>query len=79
MTKNEILQTTWSEPQSIDHGGTSVSKNNKKRTDGKWDESWYYRRNNRNIFIEFKDGKVTRIITSDGKTGSKEVSSGYGL
>lgn len=79
MTKNEVLQTTWSEPQSIDHGGTSVSKNNKKRTDGKWDESWYYRRNNRNIFIEFKDGKVTRIITSDGKTGSKEVSSGYGL
>ena len=79
MTKEEVLRTSWGKPQNIDHGGTSVDKNNKKRTEGKWDESWYYRRDNRNIFIDFKDGIVVKIITSDGKTGSKEVTSGYGL
>lgn len=41
MSQQEVLE-ICGKPQNIDHGGTSVDKNNKKRTEGKWDESWYY-------------------------------------
>ena len=64
MTKEQVLQTEWGQPKYIDNGGTVVDKNNKKRTNGEWDESWYYKRNGNDIFIDFKNGKVIRFLVS---------------
>lgn len=75
MTQEEVLNTSWGKPQYVDYGGTAVDKNNKKRTNGEWDESWYYKRNNNQIFIDFKNGKVIKFnVTLKGELSSKELS-----
>ena len=80
MTKEEVLKTSWGKPKSIDHGGTTASKTNKKRTNGEWDESWYYKRNGNIIFIEFKNNKVVNFSALiKGTTGGKNLSSVDGL
>lgn len=73
MTKTQVLNTSWGEPLYKDYGGTVADKNNKKRTNGKWDESWYYKRNNNHIWIDFKSGEVVRFkVTLKGELSSKE-------
>lgn len=75
MTREEVLNTSWGEPQAVDNGGTWADKNNKKRTEGKWDESWYYKRNGNIIFVEFKDGEVVNFLVSlKGENSSKNLS-----
>lgn len=74
MTQEEVLNTSWGEPKSIDNGGTWADKDNKKRTDGKWDEAWYYKRNDNIIFIEFKNNKVVNFVVSfKGEISSKNL------
>lgn len=80
MTKEEVMNTSWGKPQSIDHGGTFANNNNKKRTNGEWDEAWYYKRNDNTIFIYFKKGKVINFrVTFKGQLKSYELSSVEGL
>lgn len=75
MTQDEVLNTSWGNPQGIDNGGTWADKNNKKRTEEEWDESWYYKRNGNIIFIEFKKGKVVNFLVSfNGKLNGKNLS-----
>lgn len=75
MTKEQVLNTKWGKPDYIDYGGTVADKNNKKRTNGEWDEAWYYKRNGNKIFIDFKNNRVVKFIVKfkGDKIGSKVV------
>ena len=75
MTKEQVLETSWGKPDYIDYGGTVADKNNKKRTNGEWDEAWYYKRNGNKIFIDFKNNRVVKFIVKfkGDKIGSKVV------